>query len=92
MKKRNLATAMAAAMMFGGVAPVVAHANEETPAETNDEVTTNIVEKDNVVDVALANGEKVEVKEYAQIHSNKGTLETKDDELALKEGAKIIKL
>ena len=95
MKKKNLATAMAAAMMFGGVAPVVAHADEKTPVEaTNTKVTPDqsedIAKKENVVDVPLANGETVEVKEYKDIYKNNGTLETKDDELALKDSQKIL--
>lgn len=95
MKKKNLATAMAAAMMFGGVAPVVAHADEKAPVEVkNAEVTPDqsqdIAKKENVVDVPLANGKNVEVKEYKDIYKNNGTLETKDDELALKDNQEVL--
>lgn len=95
MKKKNLATAMAAAMMFGGVAPVVAHADEKAPVETNkDQVTPDksqdIAQKENVVNVPLANGQKVEVMPYSEVYENNGTLDTKDDKLALNKDQEIL--
>lgn len=96
MKKKNLATAMAAAMMFGGVAPVVAHANEEnekTVTSNDGQLTPDQVksdDKDKTVNVDLANGQKVGVKDYKDIYKNNGTLETKDDKLALKENQEIL--
>lgn len=93
MKKKNLATAMAAAMMFGGVAPVVAHANNEQTATAKDENLTQDQVKGMetvTVDVAKANAQKTDVKEYKDIYKNNGTLSTKDDKLALKEGQEIL--
>lgn len=93
MKKKNLATAMAAAMMFGGVAPVVAHANNEQTETAKDENLTQDQVKGMetvTVDVAKANAQKTDVKEYKDIYKNNGTLSTKDDKLALKEGQEIL--
>ncbi|MEG1131954.1 MAG: S-layer homology domain-containing protein [Romboutsia sp.] len=95
MKKKNLATAMAAAMMFGGVAPVVAHADNKTNVVENTENVTpdktqDIASKDNVVDVALANAQNVTVMPYSEVYNTQGTLTTSDDKLALNENQEIL--
>lgn len=95
MKKKNLATAMAAAMMFGGVAPVVAHADNKVEAATDNgkltnEEINNMDGKTYTVDVDKANAQTVKVMTYDKVYKNNGTLETKDDELALKEGQEIV--
>lgn len=76
MKKKNLATAMAAAMMFGGVAPVVAHAD-------NGEQVVKPVENGTTVDVAKTNGRELakEVKTYTQVYNTQFTDTTSDDKL-----------
>lgn len=84
MKKRNIATAMAAAMMFGGVAPVVAHANEPVAKETTDESA-----KDREINVALANKQEVTTtSNYRDIYNTQFTNTTKDD--AIKGGYEVL--
>lgn len=77
MKKRNIATAMAAAMMFGGVAPVVAHADNGEAVNRKVENTQDA----NVVDVALANGRETTTKTYKEIYNTQFTDTTSDDKL-----------
>lgn len=52
----------------------------------------NLIEtaKASAVDVAKANGLKVEVKEYKDVYVPGGTLDTKDAKLSLKDGEEII--
>ena len=50
----------------------------------------NKVIVDNGIDVALAEGKEVEVKEYKDIFKTNGTLETKDDKLALADGEEVL--
>lgn len=96
MKKRNVATAMAAAMMFGGVAPVVAHAEEPKAPVVKDakdvtpDKTQDIVSNEKVVDVALANAQNVTVMPYSEVYNTQGTLTTSDDTLALNENQEIL--
>lgn len=97
MKKRNVATAMAAAMMIGGVAPVVAHADEpQAPVvkdAKNEKDVKEIADKQNeqgAIDASLANGESVSVKSYSEIYNTHSTLDTSDDTLNLNENQKIL--
>lgn len=84
MKKRNIATAMAAAMMFGGVAPVVAHAAEPVAKETKDENA-----QDREINVALANKQDVATtSNYRDIYNTQFTNTTKDD--AIKGGYEVL--
>lgn len=101
MKKKNLATAMAAAMMFGGVAPVVAHADEKTnvekdakavaPVQVTPEKAENLAAKPTVVNVSLVNAQaNPVVMNYSQVYNTEGTLTTSDDKLALNENQEIL--
>lgn len=90
MKKRNIATAMAAAMMFGGVAPVVAHAAEpQAPVEKAKDIAK---EQQNlgVINVALAEGKLVQTMDYNQVYNMNSTLETNNDTLALTPDQEIL--
>lgn len=81
MKKRNVATAMAAAMAFGGVAPVVANANEPQ--------SRAIVDSGKTIDVALTEGKKVTTgRTYETVYNINSTLSTKDD--TMKEGLEVL--
>lgn len=90
MKKKNLATAMAAAMMFGGVAPVVAHAAEEPKDSVEAPKEGAVVNaEDKEINVALANKEEVKTtKNYRDIYNTKFTATTKDD--VIKDGYVVL--
>lgn len=74
--KKSIAMAMAAVSSFGAVAP--AFANEVTVAP--------IADKE--VNVALAEGNKVDVMNYGQVYDTKFTADKKDD--TVKEGLTIL--
>lgn len=94
MKKKNLATAMAAAMMFGGVAPVVAHAAEDTNKVEKTNITPDntqdMAAQPIVVNEALANAENVKVMPYSEVYNTEGTLVTSDDKMNLAENQQIL--
>ena len=77
MKKRNLATAMAAAVAVTGVVPAMASANE---------VVANNVK---TIDVAKAEGKKVTTgKTYTEVYNTNFTDTTKDD--TIKNGFEVL--
>lgn len=89
MKKKNLATAMAAAMMFGGVAPVVAHADEKTDAQQTQEAVQN-QKNINEINMALADGKNVATMKYTNVYNMNGTTATKDDTSKLNDNQEIL--
>src|SRR5699024_9400232 len=73
--KKSIAMAMAAVSTFGAVAP--AFANEVTPLTV-----------ENTVDVALSEGNKVQVLTYGEVFDTHFTADKKDD--TIKKGLTIL--